>query len=257
MRQEGGKMTRSRCRTATSLIGGLALWELIGRFAITDAIVFAPFSRVLAALWSVARTGEIWTHLCVSGIEFLVGFGLAAVVGVVAGTAIAMSCLVRDYVDPWVSLFYSSPLVALMPFYILVFGIGMGSKIAIIFTVAVFPILLNTATGIRATDQRYLEVAHSFNCTKFQIFRKILIPSAIPFTITGLRLGIGRGLTAVVVGELFSSRAGLGYLIASAGQSFDTPTVLMGVLLFSIAGISLMNLLNWLESYVSPWKRSL
>jgi NitT/TauT family transport system permease protein len=156
-----------------------------------------------------------------------------------------------------VSILYSSPLVALMPFYLLIFGVGLLSKVAIIFTVSIFPILLNTCTGMRATDRSLLEVAHSFSCNEMQTFTKIQLPSALPFMLTGIRLGIGRALTGVVVGELFSSQAGVGYLIATAGQSFDAATVLMGVLIFTLAGLGLMTLLNWADKYFAPWRASM
>jgi ABC-type nitrate/sulfonate/bicarbonate transport system permease component len=165
--------------------------------------------------------------------------------------------LARDYIDPWVSILYSSPLVALMPFYLLLFGVGLLSKVAIIFTVSIFPILLNTYTGIRSADRNLLEVARSFSCSPLQTFTKIEIPSALPFIITGIRLGLGRGLTGVVVGELFASRAGLGYVIATAGQSFDAATVLLGVLLFTLSGLLMMGLLAWIEAALAPWRTSL
>jgi ABC-type nitrate/sulfonate/bicarbonate transport system permease component len=120
----------------------------------------------------------------------------------------------------------------------------------------VFPILLNTFVGIRSTDPHLLEVGRSFNCSRRQVFIKIMVPSALPFIITGLQLGIGRGLTGVVVGELFSSQQGIGYLIASASQSFDTPVLLMGVMLFSIAGVLLMAFLKYIERRYAPWKQS-
>jgi NitT/TauT family transport system permease protein len=189
-------------------------------------------------------------------LEFILGFGLATIIGITVGIVMATNQLARDLLDPWVYFFYCSPLVALMPFYLLIFGVALGSKVAIVFTVSVFPILLNTFVGIRSADPNLLEVGRSFNCTRFQIFRNILIPSALPFIITGLQLGIGRGLTGVVVGELFASRAGVGYLIASASQSFDTPVLLMGVLLFSIAGVLLMTLLNYIERRCAPWKQA-
>ncbi len=247
----------TRRRAVYSIALGLIAWELTGRFLITDKILFAPFSKVMQTGWQLLQSGEIWPHVYISAVEFLLGFGLAAAAGVILGALMATNRLIQDYMDPWVSFFYSSPLVALTPFYILVFGVALGSKIAIVFTVAIFPILLNTFVGIRSTDPHLLEVAHSFNCTRLQIFGKILFPSALPFVITGLRLGIGRGLTGVVVGELFASQSGVGYLIAAAGQSFDTPLVLLGVLLFSLAGVLLMGLLKWLELVLAPWRQTL
>lgn len=244
-------------RALLSILLGVIAWELIGRFVLTSGILFAPFSEVVLALWRSIVTGELWPHLWISTAEFALGFGAAIIVGVAVGVLMGRFKAVFDYLDPWVSILYSSPLVALMPFYLLLFGVGLASKIAIIFTVSIFPILLNTCSGIKSTDRNLLEVARSFSCSEMQTFTKIQMPSALPFVITGIRLGLGRALTGVVVGELFASQAGVGYLIATAGQSFDAATVLMGVLIFTLAGLALMTLLNWIGDYFAPWRASL
>jgi ABC-type nitrate/sulfonate/bicarbonate transport system permease component len=247
---------RSRRRAVLSVIGGLVLWELVGRYVVTNPILFAPFSKVLEAGWTLLVSGELLQDLAVSASEFAIGFGLATIVGVALGFLMATNRAAQDILDPWVSFFYSSPLVALIPFFILVFGVGISSKIAIIFTVAIFPILLNAFVGIRSAGADLLEVGAAFNCTRAQIFSKILFPAALPFVIVGLRLGIGRALTGVVVSELFGSTAGLGWLIGTAGQSFDTPTVLFGVLMFSVLGVAMVEGLKWIEHLLAPWRKT-
>jgi NitT/TauT family transport system permease protein len=246
---------RSRRRAFVSIVGVLILWEIVGRYVVTSPILFAPLSKVLAAGWELAVSGELWGHLAVSSIEFVIGFGLATLVGVALGFIMATNRAAQDYLDPWVSFFYSSPLVALIPFFILVFGVGISSKIAIIFTVAIFPILLNAYVGIRSADANLLEVGAAFNCSRTQVFTKILFPAALPSVIVGLRLGIGRALTGVVVSELFGSTAGLGWLIGTAGQSFDTPVVLFGVLMFSTIGVAMVEFLKWVEHAIAPWRK--
>lgn len=246
---------RSRRRAVLSVLGGLAIWELVGRYVVTNPILFAPFSKVLAAGWALFVSGELMHHLAVSSGEFALGFGLATFIGVALGFLMATNRAAQDILDPWVSFFYSSPLVALIPFFILVFGVGISSKVAIVFTVAIFPILLNAFVGIRSANADLLEVGAVFNCTRTQIFTKILLPAALPYVIVGLRLGIGRALTGVVVSELFGSTAGLGWLIGTAGQSFDTPTVLFGVLMFSVFGVAMVESLKWLEHLLAPWRK--
>ncbi len=247
---------KSRRRVFLSIIGGLLLWEITGRWFVTDPILFAPLSKVLQTGWALTVSGEIWKHLGVSMAEFLIGFVLASIFGVGLGFLMATSRRAQDILDPWVSFFYSSPLVALTPFFLLIFGVGIASKVAIVFTVAIFPILLNAFVGIRSADPHLLEVARAFNCSKRQVFSKVLLPAALPFVIVGLRLGIGRALTGVVVGELFASQAGVGYLITTAGQSFDTATVFLGVLLFSVIGVTIMEGLKRVEHYMAPWRKS-
>lgn len=247
----------SRRRAFLSVVVGLVLWEVVGRYIVTNPILFSPLSKVLEVGWKLAVTGELARHFGVSALEFALGFLLSAVVGIAVGFLMATSRRMQDILDPWVSFFYSSPLVALMPFFLLIFGVGLASKVAIVFVIAVFPILLNAFVGIRSADPHLLEVAKAFNCSRQQVFVKILLPAALPYVIVGLRLGIGRALTGVVVGELFASRAGVGYLITAAGQSFDTATVFLGVLIFSIMGVILMEALKWLENSLAPWRKSI
>jgi ABC-type nitrate/sulfonate/bicarbonate transport system permease component len=244
-------------RAILSLLIGVLVWEFIGRFVLSGGLLFAPFSDVIVVLYQSVASGEIWQHLWVSSTEFVLGFGAAIIVGMVFGVLMGRFKIVYNYLDPWVSILYSSPLVALMPLYLLLFGVGLLSKVAIVFTVSVFPILLNTYTGIHSTDRHLLEVTRSFSCGEIQIFSKIQFPSSLPFIITGIKLGLGRALTGVVVGELFSSQAGVGYLIATAGQSFDAATVLMGVLIFTMAGLAMMLFLDWLGGYFAPWRTSM
>lgn len=248
-------LRRSRRRAVLSILGGILLWEFVGRFVVTNPILFAPLSKVLVAGWALVLSGELQRHVAVSSLEFVLGFGLATIVGVALGFLMATNRAMQDILDPWVSFFYSSPLVALIPFFILVFGVGISSKIAIIFLVSIFPILLNAFVGMRSADEHLLEVGAAFNCTRRQVFTKILFPAALPYIVVGLRLGIGRALTGVVVSELFGSQAGLGYLIGTAGQSFDTPTVLFGVLMFSALGVGMVESLKWIERAIAPWRK--
>ncbi len=241
-------------RTTFSLSVGLVLWELIGQFVVTDRLFFEPFSAVMVALWNMAVKGTLWKDLWVSGSEYLLGFALAAVVGIFLGVFLGANKRVYEYVDPWVSALYVTPLVALTPFFILVFGIGYESKVALVFALSVFPALINTVIGIRAVDRNYLEVARSFNLSRRQVFTKVLIPASLPFIVGGLRLASGRALIGVVVGELFFSSAGVGHAIALAGQTFSTATLLAGVLIFAVSGVITTSLLRRLEVRLAPWR---
>lgn len=243
-----------RSRTILSVVAVMVLWELVGRFVLTSKLFFAPISAVLGSFVELWGTGEIQRHMQVSFLEFAIGFVLAAVVGVVLGIVMATNERVRDYLDPWVSGLYSTPTVALAPLFVLWFGIDLWSKVAVVFLVAVFPVLINTATGIQATDPRLIEAARSFSANRLQIFTKVLLPSAVPFIIAGLRLGVGRGIVGVVVGELFGARAGLGFLILTTQQVFDMPALFLGVLLLAASGVLSVELLKILERRIAPWR---
>jgi NitT/TauT family transport system permease protein len=245
---------RGGFRTTISILAGLLVWEAVGRFLVTDRLFLVPFTTVLAALGRMIHDGHLERDLYVSGIEFGVGFALASAVGIVLGILMGSSRWLRDYLDPWVSILYATPLVALTPFFILILGIGWVSKAALVFTLSVFPVLINTATGVRSVDEHHLEVAHSFNASPRQIFVKVLVPSSLPFIISGLRLASGRALIAVVVGELLFSSAGVGHLLSLATQTFNTGQLFAGVLIFACAGIVITGLLKRLEAGTAPWR---
>jgi NitT/TauT family transport system permease protein len=233
----------------------IALWEFCARVLIRNDLFFAPLSAVglrAAELWS---SGELQTHIEVSFVEFAGGYLLSVVIGFLLGVVLAESPLVRGLVDPWISMLYATPIIALGPLFILWLGIGVASKIAIVFLTAVFPIVINTVTGLTTTDRTLLEVARSFGARPAQIYTKVRMPAALPFIIAGLRLSVARALVGVVVAELFGARAGLGFLILNSAQSFDTAGLFVGVLILAIAGVVTVELLKWAEGALAPWRQ--
>ena len=166
----------------------------------------------------------------------------------------AASKIVRDFLDSWVSGLYSTPIIALSPLFILWFGIDIPSKVAIIITLAIFPVLINTFVGLTTTDRHLVEAARSFGATTSQLYVKVRIPAALPFIVAGLRLGVARGLVGVVVGEMIGARAGLGYLIIVSAQTFNTAGVFVGVLILAISGVIAVELLRMLERWQTPWQ---
>ncbi len=247
-------MSPSALRGTASVVGALVIWELAARYLVANPLFFSPFSLVVVRAIELWQSGELQTHIWVSLLEFAGGYFLAAIVGIFLGIVMANSRIVRDLFDPWMSMLYSTPIIALGPLFILWMGIGVMSKIAIIFLVAVFPILINTLTGLTNTDRTYIEVARSLGAGPAQIYTKVRIPSALPYIIAGLRLSVARALVGVVVAELFGSRAGLGYLILNSAQTFDTAAVFVGVAILSIAGIVSVEFLKWIEGRLAPWR---
>ncbi len=244
----------STVRGLASLLVVAAVWEIAGRSG-RWPLILAPISEIFARFGQLALSGELWGDIGVSLNEFVVGFAIAAVVGIVLGIITATSDVARDVIDPWVSAVYATPTVALAPLFIFVFGIDAPSKMAVVFLLAVFPIVINTTTGIRSTDQVYIEAARSFSANRLQIFTKVLIPSALPFIVAGLRLGIGRGLVGVVVGEFIGARAGLGYLIFKSSQAFQIDAMWAGVFLLAGTGVLAVLILQRVERRMAPWRR--
>ena len=237
-----------------SVVAGLAVWEVLGRFVITNPLFFVPFSTAIVKLWHLVVTGELWPNLYVSSLEFGIGLGLSIVIGLTVGAVMAANKVVDTILEPWVSAFYATPLVALTPFFVLAFGIGVASKVALVFSLAVFPILINARAGLLATDASHLEMARSFDAPRRRLYPEVLFPSALPYILTGIRLAVGRALVAVVIGEIFFAQAGVGFLIALASQTFDLGTLFAGVIVFAVAGVLLTEGLKLLERRLAPWR---
>jgi ABC-type nitrate/sulfonate/bicarbonate transport system permease component len=176
------------------------------------------------------------------------------VVGIAFGILIGASTTVADYSEVYLNALYATPLVAIAPLLILWLGIGVASKVAVVFLISVFPIVISTASGVRNVDAHFLEVARAFGAREGQIVAKVMVPAALPFVLTGIRLAVGRAIVGVVVGEVFGSSAGLGYLIYTAGQTFDVPTLFSAVLCLAAAGVFLTWLVGRLEARLGRWK---
>ena len=241
-------------RWCVSFAIAIVLWEFCARVLVANNLFFTPLSDIAVRTVELWSTGELQNHICVSFIEFAGGFALAVALGILLGVVLAEFPLIRGLVDPWVSMLYATPIIALGPLFILWLGIGVISKSSIVFLVAVFPILINTVSGLTTTDKVFIEVAESFGANAWQIYVKVRMPAALPFIIAGLRLGVARALVGVVVAELFGARAGLGFLILNSAQSFDTAGVFVGVIILAIAGVLSVELLKWLEFKLAPWR---
>ena len=246
----------SLLRGILAIVAAFVIWELIGRFVMTNRLFFVPFSAVLEGFVQLWAKGELQTHITTSLVEFALGFILASMVGVLIGLGMAVSRLLHDYLDPWVSLLYSTPILALAPLFILWFGLGIESKVAVIFLVVLFPVLLNTYTGVLQTEPHFVEAARSFGASSVQVFTKVMLPSALPVILTGLRLGMARGLVGVVVAELFGSKAGLGFLILVSAQTFDMASLFVGVTILAGFGVISVELLKVAERRLAPWRHA-
>jgi NitT/TauT family transport system permease protein len=238
-----------------SVAGGLLLWELISRVVVDNALFLAAPSQIAVAIYNLAVTGQLWHHVGVSAAEFALGYVIASVLGIALGLAMASSATMKRALQPWVSGLYATPTIALAPLFILWFGIGIWSKVIVVITLVLFPVAINTEAGLRTTSERLIEMLRSFGATPRQIFFKVSLPSAVPFILAGLKLGIGRGLIGVVVAELFGSRAGLGRLISQSADAFNMPELFAGVVVLAIAGIVMTAGFGWLEKRLVPWTK--
>ena len=248
-------LRRNYLAATLSVLGGLAFWEIVSRYVVANALFLAGPSQIAAAIYHLAMTGELWYHIGISAAEFALGYVIASVLGIALGLTMASSATAKQALQPWVSGLYATPTIALAPLFILWFGIGIWSKVIVVISLVLFPVTINTEAGLRTTSERLIEMLRSFGATKQQIFLKVSLPSAVPFILAGLKLGIGRGLIGVVVAELFGSRAGLGRLISQSADAFNMPELFAGVVLLAIAGIVMTAGFDRLEKRLVPWTR--
>jgi ABC-type nitrate/sulfonate/bicarbonate transport system permease component len=233
----------------------LTVWELVGNVLgmINPMFMSAP-SLIFKAAVQMFSSGEIYNDLYVSGLEFAWGYFLSVAVGVPFGIACGWYKKFAYIFDPFINAMNATPRVALLPLVIIWLGIGILSKVGIIFLGAVFPILINARDGVKTTPYNLLTAARSFGASEWQIFKSVVLPSTLPFILTGLRLGVGRALIGVMVGELYAATAGIGFMITVAGATFQTDKVFVGVRIFAISGMIAMELLTRLESRFDKWR---
>lgn len=239
---------------ALSILGGLAIWEAVGNNT-SDLLLVGP-SEVLIAFLQMVGTGEYWTHFTVSFQEFIVGYGAAIIAGISFGVIITSIDPVRKVLEPWVDILYSTPRLAMTPLFILWLGLGMISKVAVVFFGAFFPILINTQMGVDNVDPELVKAAKSFGATKFQIFKSILFPGAMPSILAGLRIGSARAVVGIVVAEFFGARAGLGYLIFQSSQSFAIAKMFVGIVSLAGGGLLIVSIMRRIENQFAPWKEA-
>jgi NitT/TauT family transport system permease protein len=240
---------------SAGVITFLIIWELVGNtFQLINPMFMSAPSLVWNAAVQLFSSGEIYNDLSVSGVELFWGYVLSALVAIPFGISIGWYKKMSYIFDPFVNAMNATPRVALLPLVIIWLGIGILSKIGIIFLGAVFPILINTRDGVKTTPVNLLTAAKSFGASEWMVFKTVVLPSTIPFILTGLRLGLGRAIVGVMVGELYAATAGIGFMITVAGATFQTDKVFVGVLIFALAGMIGMELLTRIEARFNKWR---
>jgi ABC-type nitrate/sulfonate/bicarbonate transport system permease component len=243
-----------------AVIGGgtlaafLLLWEAFGRSGLVDPLFISSPTQVAQAGYGLMQDRDFWNDLAVSGTEFIFGYALAVAIAIPLGLAIGLSKRLQYMLSPFVDTLNAVPRVTLLPLIIIWFGIGIWSKVVVVFLGAVIPILINTQSGVKTSEARFIRVARSFSASKLKIFSSIILPGTVPFIFTGLKYGAGRALLGVVVGELYASTAGIGHMIAAAGNTFQTDVVFFGVLIFMATGLVVVALLDRLERRFERWR---
>ena len=234
-----------------SLVVVLGAWEYLGRHI--NPVLFTYPTAVGSAAMKMIASGELWKYLSQSLIVLFAGLGLATIFGIALGLIMASFWVVDVALDTYITALYSIPSVALVPVLVLWFGFETTAKIAVVFLFTFFPIVINTHQGVKNVDNRLTEVGRAFRCSERQLWIHIVLPAAVPFIVTGLRLAIGRGLIGMVLADLYTAITGIGYLISRYASIYRTDAMFVPIAALGLLGITLTGLLRIVEKRVAPW----
>jgi ABC-type nitrate/sulfonate/bicarbonate transport system permease component len=235
--------------TAT-LVGFLLLWEIAGH--LTNPMFFAPVSEVVVQFWrQLLDPSHSLLNGFVETLAVLVpGFVIASILGVLLGILMGRSNLAFQILDPYVTIFYNTPRVALIPLLLLWLGVGDTLKIVVVVLAALFPISVNTMAGVRDISIQFTEPARSMNASEGQLLWKVILPATFPYVVAGLKLGLGRALTTVIVAEFFVSLSGLGGILHATSSSYQMAKMFAPAIILAAMGIAIDGLLTYLERRV-------
>lgn len=248
----GGR--RRRLLGLLGLLGVLAIWEAAARLGLVNTTLTSSPTALLKAGIDQVNRGTLWEPLATSSAEFLLGIALAVVVGIPVGLLAGRYRRFGEAVDPWLTILNSTPSVALVPLFIFLFGIDIWIKAMVIFFFTVFPITINTLVGVRATANRYLRVANSFQASEWMLMRSVIVPGTVPYILVGLRVGGGHGLVGLIVAEFVAGSAGIGYVISLAGNTYNTALLMFFLAILGCAGVAYNAILHRLEERVEQWR---
>jgi ABC-type nitrate/sulfonate/bicarbonate transport system permease component len=235
-----------------SMIVVLLLWEVVGR-RINPLFMSYP-SAIVRAGMAMAASGELAGAMASSFKTLLAGFAAAGVIGIALGLMIGRYRSVDAATDWLVNALYATPLIAVIPLVVLWLGLGDAAKLFVVTMLAVFPVLINTAAGVRNVPRSLIDVGAAFAANERQIFAKIILPAVVPFIMTGLRLGIGRAIIGMVAAEFFTAISGLGGLIVKYGNQYDTASMFVPILILMFMGVALTGLVRKIEDMFAPWR---
>lgn len=234
-----------------SIVLGLAVWECIAK--LIPKGLFAPPTAVIGRLTAMTSDGSLATALLGSIQHMLAGYLLAVLLAIPVGIIVGRSRTVATAVEPVLNAIYTIPPVALVPFFIIWFGLYFEGRVALVFAMCFFEILISVLQGVRDIDRGLLDAARSLEVRGFALYRKVVIPAASPFIFTGLRVGIGRAVNAMITAELFFSAVYLGQILKNSGNAFDTASLFAVILTISLFGLLCQEGIRLVERLALPW----
>lgn len=240
--------------STASVIVVLGAWQLCASQGVVDAkLTSSPWDVIQAARFLIGN-GQLGSDVAASAKLFGVGLGLAIAIGAIGGVLIGWWRLVAAVFEPWIAILYSMPLIALLPLILVWFGISFSAEVVMVVLISVFPVLVSVITGTRNVDPELVRLARSFCGRELTIIRTVVLPSLVPYFVSGVRLAIGAGLIGVVVSEYFLGNSGIGGLIVTAGENLQSGEVFVGITILALSAIVMTGLLRRAEHRISQWR---
>jgi NitT/TauT family transport system permease protein len=232
----------------------LAAWQAAFLVFPFNPLFISKPNLIWDAFVGMIVSGDLFHDLAVSAVPFLYGFSVAVVVGITLGVIMGWRQRVSYTLDPIMTIFYASPLVALAPLVIVFFGVGVSGKAIIIFLLSVFPFIFNAQAGVRAVDPLLINVVRSLGGSERDLYLKVLVPSVLPYMVAGARIAVGRGLIGILVGEFFAASEGIGYAIARFGDLFALDKMFACIFAIMIIAVVMTEGIRWAERAAFPWR---
>jgi NitT/TauT family transport system permease protein len=248
------RRSRERIISFLSPIALLLLWEVLARIGILDTRFFPAPSQILSTLLTMMKSGELQDDTLISMTRLAVGFLVGGIPALIIGVVMGLNSTLRAMIDPLIAATYPIPKSSILPLALLVLGLGEASKIFMVAIGVFYPIAMNAMAGVREINRVYLDVGHNFKASRWDVFRTIALPGAMPMIMTGIKLGVGMGLVLIAIAEMVGAKSGLGYLIWNAWETFAVDQMYVGLFVIALIGFALTLILNELEKVFVPWK---
>jgi ABC-type nitrate/sulfonate/bicarbonate transport system permease component len=232
----------------------LSVWEFSALGGLIDVRFFPAPTTILITLIKLIKSGVLWDNTWASLQRLFWGFLLGGVPALVLGILMGLYRPLRAAVDPLIALTYPIPKSAILPLILLIFGLGEASKVVMVAIGVFYPICINATAGVMEINKIYLDVGKNFQASRWQVFRTIALPGALPFIMSGLKLGIGMGLILIALAEMIGAKSGLGYMIWNAWEILAVEMMYIGLIMVALIGYLLSVFLNEVEHLVIPWK---
>lgn len=252
-RRPGSTRHRERAIAIATPLAILAIWEVCSRAGLIDDRFFPAPTAIFAKMWELAESGELLTNTVASLRRLLIGYAVGLVPALALGVVMGLYRPIRAGLQPLISGTYPIPKSAMLPLILLIFGLGEPSKVVMVAIGMFYPVVINTASGVANVSSMYYDVAKNFGANRWQVFRTVAIPGAMPSIMTGIELGAGLGLILIAIAEMVGAQSGLGFMIWNAWQLYAVEQMYVGLLVIAVIGYVLALIVGAVGSKLTPW----